>query len=314
MMINPKISVIVPVYNTEMYLRECIESVLFQTFSDFELLLINDGSTDSSGNICDEYAEKDSRVRVFHKENGGVTSARKLGILKSRGEYIFLLDADDYIYKNSLANLFTNMKEDYDLVISNCVKKETFESDEYLRILLLDNKYKAPRGKLYRTSLLKDNYVFETSRYFKVGEDFLMQLRMMKNMHNKVHCITSDCYYYRDNNESISNTFIPTLEYEIEMIKEVGRILKSLPTRYNIEKCYLDFRLMWISGMIGLQYNINFKDSWVKNIVDDSKKQELNLRQKMVIKAVKIPIYRNLFIAEKKLRRIARIILNRIKQ
>lgn len=308
-----KISVIVPVYNTEMYLRECIESVLFQTFSDFELLLINDGSTDSSGNICDEYAEKDSRVRVFHKENGGVTSARKLGILKSRGEYIFLLDADDYIYKNSLANLFTNMKEDYDLVISNCVKKETFESDEYLRILLLDNKYKGPCRKLYRTSLLKDNYVFETSRYFKVGEDFLMQLRMMKNMHNKVHCITSDCYYYRDNNESISNTFIPTLEYEIEMIKEVGGIIKKLPSSYNIEKCYLDFRLMWISGMIGLQYKINYEDNWVEEIIEDSKKQELNFRQKMIVKAISIPIYRNLFIAEKKFRRIVRTILNRIK-
>lgn len=310
----PKISVIVPVYNTEKYLRRCVDSVLAQTFTDFELLLINDGSIDSSAAICDEYAEKDSRVRVYHKENGGVTSARKLGVLESCGEYIFLLDADDYIYKNSLVNLLTNMKEEYDLVISNCMKKETFESDENLRILLLDNKYKAPWGKLYRTSLLKDNYVFETSRYFKVGEDFLMQLRMMKNMNKKVHCITSDDYYYRDNNESISNTFIPTLEYEIEMIKEVGRILKSLPTRYNIEKYYLDFRLMWIRGMIGFQYNINFKDSWVKNIVDDSKKQELNLRQKMVIKAVKIPIYRNLFIAEKKLRRIARIILNRIKQ
>ena len=302
-----------PVYNTEMYLRECIESVLFQTFSDFELLLINDGSTDSSGNICDEYAEKDSRVRVFHKENGGVTSARKLGILKSRGEYIFLLDADDYIYKNSLANLFTNMKEDYDLVISNCVKKETFESDEYLRILLLDNKYKGPCRKLYRTSLLKDNYVFETSRYFKVGEDFLMQLRMMKNMHNKVHCITSDCYYYRDNNESISNTFIPTLEYEIEMIKEVGGIIKKLPSSYNIEKCYLDFRLMWISGMIGLQYKINYEDNWVEEIIEDSKKQELNFRQKMIVKAISIPIYRNLFIAEKKFRRIVRTILNRIR-
>ena len=97
------------------------------------------------------------------------------------------------------------------------------------------------------------------------------------------------------------------------MIKEVGRILKSLPTRYNIEKYYLDFMLMWIRGMIGLQYNINYKDSWVKNIVDDSKKQELNLRQKMVIKAIKIPIYRKLFIAEKKIRRIVRIILNRIR-
>lgn len=76
---NPKISVIIPVYNTENYLRECLDSILAQTFTDFEVLLINDGSTDASGKICDEYAKKDKRIKVFHKKNGGVSSARNLG-------------------------------------------------------------------------------------------------------------------------------------------------------------------------------------------------------------------------------------------
>lgn len=84
----PKISVIVPVYNTEKYLHRCVDSILAQTFTDFELLLIDDGSTDSSGAICDEYAQKDSRVRVFHKENGGASSARNLGLDNATGEWI----------------------------------------------------------------------------------------------------------------------------------------------------------------------------------------------------------------------------------
>ena len=94
---NPKISVIVPVYNVEKYLHRCVDSILAQTFNDFELLLIDDGSKDKSGAICDEYAAKDSRVRVFHKENGGVSSARNLGLENAKGDWIIFIDSDDWI-------------------------------------------------------------------------------------------------------------------------------------------------------------------------------------------------------------------------
>ena len=93
----PKISVIVPVYKVEKYLPECIESVLAQTFTDFELILVDDGSPDNSGKICDDYATRDSRIRVFHKENGGVSSARNLGLDNARGEWIGFVDPDDWI-------------------------------------------------------------------------------------------------------------------------------------------------------------------------------------------------------------------------
>ena len=92
-----KISVIVPIYNTGKYLNRCIDSILAQTFTDFELLLIDDGSTDNSGVICDEYAANDTRVKVFHKENGGVSRARNLGIDSAQGEYLSFIDSDDYI-------------------------------------------------------------------------------------------------------------------------------------------------------------------------------------------------------------------------
>ena len=104
-MSNPKISVIIPVYNAESTLRRCVDSVLAQTFTDFECLLINDGSKDKSGEICDEYARKDSRVRVFHKENGGVSSARNVGLDNARCEWITFVDSDDYFQQGFLERM-----------------------------------------------------------------------------------------------------------------------------------------------------------------------------------------------------------------
>ena len=112
---NPKITVIVPVYNTEKYLRRCVDSILAQTFTDFELLLVNDGSTDGSGAICDEYAQKDSRVRVFHKENGGVSSARNIGIDNAQGDWITFIDSDDRIEQRHLYLLYEARTENFSM-------------------------------------------------------------------------------------------------------------------------------------------------------------------------------------------------------
>lgn len=114
----PAISIICPVYNAEKYIHKCIDSVLKQTFTDFELLLIDDGSPDCSGRICDEYAEKDSRVQVFHKENGGVASARQMGLDNAKGEYTIHVDPDDWVEPNMLEELYVKAKEtNADMVI-----------------------------------------------------------------------------------------------------------------------------------------------------------------------------------------------------
>ena len=94
-------SVVVPVYNVEKYLRECVDSILAQSFEDFELILVDDGSKDSSGAICDEYAQQDARVKVIHKENGGQSTARNLGIEAAKGEFAIFLDSDDMICDNN---------------------------------------------------------------------------------------------------------------------------------------------------------------------------------------------------------------------
>ena len=109
---TPVISIIVAVYKAESCLRRCVDSLLAQTFQDYEILLVDDGSPDRSGEICDEYARKDNRVRVFHKENGGVASARQCGMNNARGEYVIHADPDDWVEPNMLEELYGKAKEE----------------------------------------------------------------------------------------------------------------------------------------------------------------------------------------------------------
>lgn len=120
----PKISIIVPVYNTELYLRRCLDSILSQTFTNFELLLVDDGSTDRSAMLCDEYASKDKRIKVFHKANGGVSSARNVGLAKATGEWIAFCDSDDWVFSSWLDNFELGNKSDYDFI------SQSFEADK----------------------------------------------------------------------------------------------------------------------------------------------------------------------------------------
>lgn len=125
----PKISVVVPVYNVVDYLPRCIDSILAQTFSDFELILVDDGSTDSCGAICDDYAQKDSRIVIIHKENGGVSKARNAGIDIAVGEYISFVDSDDYIKPDFLETLYNEIiKGDFDCVASGFARKDSFDN------------------------------------------------------------------------------------------------------------------------------------------------------------------------------------------
>jgi glycosyltransferase involved in cell wall biosynthesis len=123
---NPLISVIIPVYKKEQYITKCIESVLFQTFTDFELLLIDDGSPDKSGQICDEYSLKDSRIKVFHKSNGGVGNARNYGMDKAQGQYFAFLDADDEWMCEHLMNVSQTIKQFPDCGLYACARISRF--------------------------------------------------------------------------------------------------------------------------------------------------------------------------------------------
>ena len=165
---KPKISVIIPVYNVENYLNYCIDSILLQTFTNFELLLIDDGSLDRSSIICDEYAEKDVRVRAFHKTNGGVSSARNLGIELSLGEWIVFIDSDDVIGVNGL-----------------CL---------------------AVWGKMFKKTIL-NKYKIRFVDKLSFCEDLIFCFNYFKHI-NTVYVSDDCSYYYRQIENSLSNKII----------------------------------------------------------------------------------------------------------
>src|SRR5690554_6668736 len=116
-MVNIIVSVIIPVYNSEKYLRKCIDSILIQPFKEFEIILVNDGSKDTSGEICDLYALNDKRIQVYHQNNGGVSHARNSGLAKARGEWIYFVDSDDSIQKGAFDIFFNNSNlSDVDII------------------------------------------------------------------------------------------------------------------------------------------------------------------------------------------------------
>lgn len=139
-MMDELISVIVPIYNTEKYLVECVESLRKQTYSNIEIILVDDGSTDASIEICDEFAEKDSRVRVFHKKNEGVAVARNFGIQQSNGQYVVIVDSDDIAVDRMIEVLYTQIKEnDADIAVGNYYIYD--ESDGNFYYYITDDDY-----------------------------------------------------------------------------------------------------------------------------------------------------------------------------
>ena len=223
----PKLSVIVPVYNTEKYLRECIDSILAQTFTDFELILVDDGSTDSSGAICDEYAAKDPRIQVIHQENGGATVARRSGVSCARGEYITFVDSDDWISKEMYVVMMAQQPADiiicgikratnngaYDM---NCfIEAGNYDkqklNESFYPTMLFDYDHCQPGihpslcNKLIRGETIR-NVINDVDDSITYGEDALCSFACMLDA-EQISVIGRSLYYYRDNSESVSNVY-----------------------------------------------------------------------------------------------------------
>lgn len=171
-MTTPKVSVIVPIYNAEDTLKRCVDSLLAQTFKDYEIILVDDGSPDRCGAICDEYAQKDSRIKVIHKPNGGVSSARQCGIDHAQGEFTIHADPDDWVESDMLRALYDKAKETQaDMVIcdfyENTYKgqkyikqeQESFLSKDLLKDLFLSSLMGSTWNKLIRKRLYTDNNI-----------------------------------------------------------------------------------------------------------------------------------------------------------
>jgi len=176
---QPLVSVIIPVYNVENYLRECVDSALNQTYTNLEIILVDDGSTDSSGKICDEYVEKDERISVIHQTNGGLSDARNTGFKQSNGKYVYFLDSDDYIAENTFETLVTIAEKDNsDIVFFDAVSFADTDDFEVSQNYIRKNRYKTDAG-INVFKLMAKNKEFHSAVYLMLFQkDFVDNNRL----------------------------------------------------------------------------------------------------------------------------------------
>lgn len=246
--VNPKISVIVPVYNAEKYLHKCIDSILAQTITDFELLLINDGSKDNSGTICDEYAKKDNRVRVFHKENGGPGLSRNVGILSSTGMYLSFVDADDWLEKQMLEQFYlmaTTYKTDIVVAgrINEYVKKNRttkialedsilYHQKDFYHLWLKLKTHTLEHfvwNKLYRRDLIISNNILFALE--PKAEDTFFNFDVW-NVANRIYVLNDSFYHYR-----IEEMNSLSYKNDIDLLLFVNQKLYNSYSRFTSRFC-----------------------------------------------------------------------------
>lgn len=235
-----KVSIIVPVYKvSENYLRKCIESCINQTLKEIEVILVEDGSPDNCGKVCDEYAEKDKRIRVIHKENSGVSTARNVGVLMANGEYIGFVDADDWIECDFYEKIFKYaIENNVDIAISGFVKDINGKSYEILQKekskiftrekaqyeLLKRNLYVwGLWDKIYRTKLIKGKIVFDKTLH--MGEDLDFIWKVLK-ISQRIGYISLNKYHYVKRMDSVTLSNIP--EKKWDSIKVMKKILDEI--------------------------------------------------------------------------------------
>lgn len=240
------ISVIVPIYNVEKYMNRCIESIRCQTYTDLEIILIDDGSTDTSPQICDNWANKDSRIRVIHKSNGGLADARNAGIEVAKGEYISFIDSDDYIEKDMLTLLFNSLiSEGADIAVCgiNYVTNGTIERisclnyphiysrEEALKLHLSSNTFNASAcNKLYK------RYLFNNIRFPK-GKKFedTAIMAFLFDFANKISHIADPKYYYVYRIGSLTKVKFSMKDFDlIEIEENILRYFSDRPELYKL--------------------------------------------------------------------------------
>ncbi|SMG10235.1 glycosyltransferase family A protein [Fibrobacter sp. UWB13] len=215
---NSLVSIIVPVYNTAEYVEECVQSVLSQSYKNIELILVNDGSTDGSGDICKKY-ENRPNVIYIEQDNLGTTAARRRGVEKSHGEWIMFVDSDDILLDNGLEYM-VELSEKTNIVLSghthniNLIQKlpDIISKDEYLKMIYTRDIYVAPFGRLFHKSLFNER-TLAFPRYYVLGEDYLMNLQIAIDNKEDIRVYKQSMYYRRYNPLSTMHINSLTFDY-----------------------------------------------------------------------------------------------------
>ncbi len=320
---NVTISVIMPVYNAEKHLKKSVDSVINQTYKNFELIVIDDGSTDLSGKICDEYAATDKRIKVIHQKNSGVSKARNSGIEASKGKYIVFLDSDDEMDSNLLEDnlkIADKLKPDVlifnfryrhsDQSVNNEFKQdELFFGDnerffnEKLETVVEKELMNAPWNKIIRSELIKSNKLCFDERY-SILEDAMFSLSVCANA--KTICVNSEIYhsYYIWETGSLRTKWS---ENRFLAIKELYKLEKKYCSKYSNNKHQLHFfgkifcnSIFAFMQLVSVNTELSFKKrrEVIKDVCNDNKvrqvflskqfKQNIGINKKIIRLFVKL--------------------------
>ncbi len=271
------ISIIVPIYKVEKYLNKCIESIVNQTYKNLEIILVDDGSPDNCPAMCDEWAKKDSRIKVIHKENGGLSDARNVGMAIATGDYIGFVDSDDWIREDMYSLLYEDM-HDNNSDISACgvtcvydneteptmltsTGKYTFSTEEAMISIINEDILKQPVWyKLYKRKVIQD-ISFPVG---KLHEDVFWSYQAIGNA-KIVSVFDEPCYYYRQRNDSIMGSVFSMKHFDSIEAKlyRINYIKDNFPKLIALAKCQLWFSCIYALQMGLLHLN---KDDFKKSV------------------------------------------------
>lgn len=284
---NPQISVIVPVHNTEKYLSECINSILKQSYEEYEIILVDDGSIDQSGKICDKFKSENNCIEVIHQINQGVTKARANGVQIAKGEWICFVDSDDTLPINSLKVLYEMSHENTDIIIGFANKEKNIfrqiDIATYREFCIRGNVLPTEIwGKLFRKKIF-NSHIFDIPQQIIWGEDMLMNIRLSFATKKNIQLIPQHIYNYRKHEGSCTARFHMTLDYEYKYHLER---LRSIPKNeiLNYMPACIRRRIWAIRVILYTNYQRKWRDSkFASELMADIKKVNFHLSLKEYI-------------------------------
>lgn len=301
---RPKVTVVVPVYNSSLYINECVNSIMNQSFTDFELILINDGSADDSLVLCNRWASIYSNIRVYDQENKGVAAARNVGIEAAQGDYICFIDSDDWIDQNYLECLYNVIcVQNAELVVSGICKLHDKSAKKYKLLNEKSSLYEnrtgllvailsgtdggSPCARMYQTSILKEKRIFFPS--LSNNEDVLFNIEYLFNI-ERVSFVYKWMYYYRYNPKSLSHNVIFNWPMTLSKIISLkGTLLNQYLTESTLlQNAYVQGVLVNIFTGIIIATTPQRRDDWSSKqneiLIYLEEMKRLSIKKSMILK------------------------------
>lgn len=287
-----KLSIIIPTYNCEKYIKKCIDSIMIQTYKNIEIIIIDDGSTDDTFNICDIESKKDSRVKIYRKKNGGVSSARNLGIEKSTGNYILFMDSDDYIESNTIEECFKIIKDNnvdllkfgyyrecgkykkmykFSTITNKAINKTEYYNNNVYNNLVSSSDFYNIWNVIIKKEIISELRFNENIKY---GEDYLFMAELLLKS-NSIYFNNNSFYHYCINNNAVTQNykneaFLKKINDICFVNNEIIKLFKEDNIKLDKEHIYDNVINLIEADFKSLSYFVNYK--LYCNIIDEVKK------------------------------------------